>query len=271
VLNLDRAIDFVRRARDGHLLFGCHSSSLSAQAIEVAGFAGLDYVILGMEVESLDLGKLEDLLRAAERVGLVTTVKLRRSSPELAADVLNAGAQFVMAPHITSADELHKMIHASRFAPDGLRGVCPVARYVEYGALPLSRALEATRSYGMVIPIIEDVEALDNVDEIMSVDGVDIIEIGPYDLSLSLRCKKPELTYANPETMEAIQMVAAKARERRKVLLGPIWYQPDLSVPELARKQRESLVPLGITLIYDGDLMSMMRYMSNMARRLRPE
>jgi 4-hydroxy-2-oxoheptanedioate aldolase len=250
------------------MLLGAHASSMSAQAIEVAGYAGLDYVILGMEVESLDLGKLEDLLRAAEAVGLVSTVKLRRSDPDLAADVFNAGAQFVMAPHITSADKLQEIIHASRFTPDGRRGACPVARYVGYGAYPMSRAVEATRSYGMVVPIIEDKEALDHLDEILSVDGIDIIEIGPYDLSLSLRVKTPEKTYGNPETMEAIQMISAKARERRKVLLGPIWYEPDLSASELGRLQREKLLPLGINLLYDGDLLALMRYFNGLARSI---
>jgi 4-hydroxy-2-oxoheptanedioate aldolase len=269
VLELDRAIDLIRRAREGRMLLGAHSSSMSAQAVEVAGFAGLDYIILGMEVESLDLGKLEDLLRAAERVGLVSTVKLRRSDPAMAADVFNAGAQFVMAPHITSAEQLQELIHASRFTPDGLRGACPVARYVGYGAYPMSHAVEATRKYGMVIPIIEDKEALDHLDEILSVDGIDIIEIGPYDLSLSLRCKSPELTYGNPETMEAIKMVAAKAKERRKVLLGPIWYQPDLSVSQLGQLQRERLLPLGINLLYDADLLALMRYLNNLARHVR--
>lgn len=242
---------------------------MSAQAVEVAGFAGLDYVILGMEVESLDLGKLEDLLRAAELSGLVSMVKLRRSEPEMAADVFNAGAQFVMAPHITRAEQLHQLIHASRFTPDGLRGACPVARYVGYGAYPIAHAVEATRAYGMVIPIIEDKEALDNLDEILSVEGVDIIEIGPYDLSLSLRCKSPELIYGNPETMEAVKFIAAKAKERRKALLGPVWYQPELSMSQLGRFQKEKLLPLGINMLYDGDLVSLMRYLNNLARNIR--
>jgi len=266
MLHLDRAISLVRRARERELIFGMHCSSPCPQAVEVIGMGGADYVIIGMEIEQLDLSRLEDLVRTADGVGIPSMVKIRRNDPKLASDAFNAGAQFVMAPHITSASQLEAMITASRFAPEGARGLCPVARYVAYGMMPTAKAIEATHAYPMIIPIIEDREAIDNIDEILRIEETSIIEIGPWDLSLSLGCKNPDLSYGNRETWEAIELVAARAKERGKVLLGPVWMPKEMSSTEIIAFQREKLGPLGFNVLYDGDLFSMGRYLGRLGR-----
>src|SRR5688500_777042 len=210
VLHIERPLNLLKRAKAGEFLFGMHCSSTNEQVVETIGMAGAEFTIIGMEMEQIDLSRLETLLRVADSVGIPSMVKIRRNDPLLAIDAFNSGAHFVMAPHQLNADHVEAMIKASRFAPEGMRGLCPVARYVRYGTYPSSKAVEDTHSYPMVIPIIEDKEALDNVDEILSVPGLGIVEIGPWDLSQSLGCKNPDMSYANKETYEAIEMVAAK-------------------------------------------------------------
>ncbi len=261
----DLADSLLTRASRGQLLMGMHCSTMSAQAVELAGLANLDYVILGTEVEQVDPSRLEDLVRTADGAGLASIIKLRRNDPNLAVDAFTTGAQFVLAPHITTGEEYQRMIDASRFAPEGLRGICPVGRFVGYGTTPLRKVIEATRRYNMIIPSIEEREAVDNIDDILSVDEGGILDIGPYDLSLSLGCDAPEHMYANKETMEAIDLVAAKAKEKNKALLGPVWPRGDLSGQEHAAFLRERLQSRGFHLLYDGDLSAMLRHFSRMS------
>ncbi len=119
---------FLERARSGRVCLGMHTSSMSPQLIELYGFAGLDFVILGTEVESMDNLRLEDLMRAASASGTVPIVKLRRPDPVLVSEIMNYGAPLVMVPHVTSAAQLEQLVAASRFEPLGTRGQCPAGR-----------------------------------------------------------------------------------------------------------------------------------------------
>jgi 2-keto-3-deoxy-L-rhamnonate aldolase RhmA len=265
MLNLNRAIDLLERARKGEVLLGMHCSTLSAQAVELAGMSGIDYMVIGMESESVDPSRLEDLLRAGEVSGQVTMVKVRRPKPELVEDALTAGANFVTVPHITSGEQLHSMIKAAQFSGHGgNRGCCAIARYIGYGTMAMSTAFQACRTYNPVIPIIEDKEAIDNIDEILEVNKGGIIEIGPYDLSMSLGIPNPA-GYLNKEVLEAIDLVWSKAKERGSVLLAPVWYPPNQTPKDQAKFMHENLVSRGIRLIYDGDLYLMKRQIGQMA------
>jgi 4-hydroxy-2-oxoheptanedioate aldolase len=257
----------MEKARKGEFVLGMHCSSLNQQVVEVIGMAGADFTIIGMEMEQTDLSQLENLVRVADSAGIPSMVKIRRNDPLLAIDAFNAGAHFVMAPHQLNADHVEAMIKASRFAPEGLRGLCPVARYVRYGVDRSNKAIEGTHAYPMIIPIIEDKEAIDNIDDILEVDGLGIIEIGPWDLSQSLGCKNPDMSYGNKETWEAIEIVAAKCKEKKLPLLGPFWQPQEFSsIQELINFQRDKLMPLGFTAFYDGDLFSVGRYLGRLNR-----
>ena len=266
MLNLERALGLLERARKGEVLLGMHCSTMSPQAVELGGLCGVDYCIIGMESESLDPSVCENILRAAEVSGQVTMIKVRRPRAELVEDALTAGANFVTVPHITSAAMLHEMMTAARFAGSGgQRGCCAIARYIAYGTMQMDKAFQACRTYNPIIPIIEDKEALDNLDEILDVDEgrSGIIEIGPFDLSMSLGIANPQ-GYNNKEVMEAIYLIYSKAKERGKALLAPVWYPPNSTPEQSAKFMHERLVSRGINLIYDGDLFLMRRVLGQM-------
>src|SRR5262245_24100650 len=137
MLYRDTLTSFLERARSGKVCLGVHSSAMSPQLIEMFGFAGLDYVIIGTEVESIDNSALENLLRAANAARTVPIVKVRRPEPALVSEIMNFGAPLVMVPHVTRGAQLQQLVAAARFEPLGTRGECPVARYTGYGLLDL--------------------------------------------------------------------------------------------------------------------------------------
>ena len=231
---------FVQRAREGRVCLGVHHSAMSPQLVELYGFAGLDFVIVGSEVEALDNGRMEDLLRAANAAHTVPIVKLRRPDAALVSETMNYGASMVMVPHITSGPQLEKLVAATRFEPHGTRGECPLGRYTAYGVMPLVDSSAAAQTTNTIIPIIEDREALDHLDEIAAVEGVDIIEIGPFDLSRSLGV--PGQSYMSPIVMDAIDAIVTAARNHGKAVLAPLWISPQTDSPAKVIQCRGSVI-----------------------------
>ena len=263
MLYRDTVVTFLERARTGRVSLGVHSSSMSPQLIELYGFAGLDFVIVGTEVEAIDNGRMEDLLRAANAARTVPIVKLRRPSPDLVSETMNYGAPIVMVPHVTSGPQLEQLVAAARFEPHGTRGECPVGRYTGYGSMHLDESREAANTASSIIPIIEDREAMNHLDEIVAVDGVDIIEIGPFDLSRSLGV--PGQSYRSPVVLEAIEAITAAARRHGKAVLAPLWISPDTDAPsKIISWQIDQLVARGITLLYSIEVVLLAEYFRNL-------
>lgn len=250
MLYLQAARDFIARALQRKVCLGMHISTGSAQVVEMAGHIGLDFVIVSREVEQLDDAQMEHLLRAANASGTVPMIKLRRNDPRLVEEAMNAGAALLNVPHIRTRQELDDSVRAARFTPNGTRGLCPSARYTGFGSLALDKARSAANEQSAIIPILEDKECLDHLDELMSSPDVEIFEFGPFDMSQSLGLN-PALSYGNPETMAAVEKISAAAQKYNKVLLAPTWFPPTPVVSsELVDRQVKELVSRGITCLY---------------------
>ncbi|HEY0190027.1 MAG TPA: aldolase/citrate lyase family protein [Kofleriaceae bacterium] len=223
---------------------------MSPQLVELYGVVGLDFVIIGSEVESLDISRMEDMIRAADAARTVPIVKLRRPDPNLIAEAMNAGAPMVMVPHVTNRAQLETLVRGAQFEPEGLRGECPIARYNGYGALNLAETHdEANRSHA-VIPIIEDREALDHLDDMMGVEEVDIFEVGPYDLSRSLG--ETGQGFTGVKTMAAIEKICEAASRHGKAVLAPLWHPRGVGAyKELLQHQMDELLARGINCVYE--------------------
>jgi 4-hydroxy-2-oxoheptanedioate aldolase len=153
--------------------------------VEAAGWAGLDFVILDMEHGPVGFETLENLIRAAECSGISAIVRLPDFREELVGQVLDLGAKGAQVPKIQTADEARKVVVASRFGIGGERGVCRFVRAAKYSRMPREEYLRTT-AHGRIIIHLEGVEAINNLDEIAAVEGIDVLFIGPYDLSNSL-------------------------------------------------------------------------------------
>jgi 4-hydroxy-2-oxoheptanedioate aldolase len=252
---------FQERARSRKVCIGVHHSAMSPQLLELYGHVGLDYVICSQEVESLDKYTLENCLRAADAARTVPVIKILRNDPLLIEEAMNSGAPMVMVPHVINRKQIDDALRASRFSMGGkgTRGLCPVSRYTGYGSGSMADAVRAANEGRNIIPIIEDVEALPNIEDMMSHPEVDIFEIGPFDLSQSMGLR-PDLSYGNPPVMEAVEKIGALARKYKKGLIAPFWLPKDADSPsKVIQLQTEQLIKRGITIFYGIEVLMLTR------------
>jgi 4-hydroxy-2-oxoheptanedioate aldolase len=176
---------FRSRLRDGETVIGPFVNLASGALIEVAALAGFDFVILDTEHGPLDVGTAEDLCRVAQGVGIAPIVRVRENDPPQILRALDIGADGVQVPQISDREDAEAVVRAAKYVPQGMRGVSPytrAARYFSEGAAIFDRLNEETT----VLIHVEGTEGLENLDDIITVPGLDVIFLGPYDLSQSL-------------------------------------------------------------------------------------
>lgn len=255
--------DLVAKARERNLL-GIHSSSATAAFMEFFGLAGLDFVTVGMETEPVGREKLEDLVRACgDKVTPI--VKLRRTNEAELDDALVTGARWIALPHTLSRAQLDQMIRRSLYRPRGDRPVCPTGRTFGYSTKTIEEAV-AEESGAPLVPILEDPEALEQLDAIFSAP-LDIFEIGPFDLGVSMGY--PTSTpYKHPKVLDAMRRIGDAARKHGKLLLAPYWHAPEDEL-EVPNNEQQAFLSqeLGIRLFYLGSEFQLIRWAIRRGKR----
>lgn len=157
--------------------------------IECLARGGLDYVVIDTEHGYFSEESTEDYIIAAENLGLLPFVRIGDLRRPYILRMLDIGARGLIIPQIHNAEEVRGIVSYAKFPPVGKRGFCPT-RTSGWGADEWAHDLEEymriCNDRVKVLPQCETKEALENIDEIMSVPGVDGIFIGPYDLSIDL-------------------------------------------------------------------------------------
>jgi 2-dehydro-3-deoxyglucarate aldolase len=154
-----------------------------ASVAEIMGQAGYDWVAVDMEHGAISVHQLPDLFRALELGGTLPLVRLAHGHPKDCKQALDAGAGGVIVPMVETAAQLMAVRDACRWPPAGTRGV-GFSRANLFG-----KYFEAYREEAqapLLVAMIEHVGAVEDLEEIISVEGLDAILIGPYDLSASM-------------------------------------------------------------------------------------
>jgi 4-hydroxy-2-oxoheptanedioate aldolase len=201
------------RFANGDAVLGVFTTVDSAILVEAAGLAGLDFVILDMEHGPLDLRDVERLIPAAIRAGVAPIVRVGKNDEWLILRALDVGASGVQVPQVNCRANAEAVVRAAKYAPLGARGV---ATFTRAGALN-TRGLgyfAAANAETLVVVHIEGTEGVRNLDEILTVDGIDVLFIGPYDLSQSLGI--PGQT-DDPRVQGAVRECVRKIRSAGKV------------------------------------------------------
>ncbi len=165
---------------------GIFVSSLDPASTDIMALAGVDFVVIDGEHGRFARADIENHVRAANLGGILPFVRILENSPTLIQSVLDLGAQGVVVPHIDTAEDARSAVAASRYAPQGNRGMCPACNAGGYGMGGWSAHVKASDANVLIIPVLETRRAIENVEEILAVDGVDIVLYGPGDLSADM-------------------------------------------------------------------------------------
>ncbi len=174
---------------------------------EVMAHQGWDTLTIDMQHGLIDAGALVPMLQAIQATTTMPLVRVPWLEPSIVMKVLDAGAQAIICPMVNTREDAQKLVSYARYAPKGGRSFGPVRAGLVHGADYATAANDNI----VVFAMIETKQALDNLDAICSVDGIDAVYIGPSDLSLSLGCK-PVFDDVDPPAAQAIDHILARAK-----------------------------------------------------------
>jgi len=152
--------------------------------VELAGEAGLDFVMMDGEHGSITPESAEDMIRAAEVVGVTPIVRAAANRPEIILRYADRGAMGIIVPHVNTRQEAEAAVAAVKYAPQGRRGFVRGRWTLAYPGE--EDVFAAANRETLVICMVEERDGLDNLDGIIQVPGVDVVLFGTGDLSQSL-------------------------------------------------------------------------------------
>jgi len=227
--------------QQGKIAIGAQLRFGSPAIAELFGLAGFDYIVIDSEHAPQTPVGVQAQLQAIGCTKATGIVRILKNDPDLMRPFLDMGAQGFLTPFVNSGEEAKLGVSAVRYPPAGSRGWGP-ARASQYGyeTQYYSKANDSI----VYLPIIEDVKAIKNIDQILSVDGVDSFIIGPVDLSLSLGVP---MDFTNPKFKDTIKVVI-KAAQSLKKPMGTAIYGGDMFNTDTYKR----FVDEGFTLLLIG-------------------
>ena len=174
-----------RKLQRGEVVYGPFMNCSYGAFIEIAALAGFDFAIIDMEHGPLEVETAEDLCRAGQGAGLCPIVRVRKNDAPQIQRALDIGSGGVQVPQIETRADAEAVVRAAKYQPLGMRGLSFYTRagdYVVFGQEGITDRLNAEQ---LVIIHIEGQRGLENLDEIVAVPNIDVIFLGPYDLSQS--------------------------------------------------------------------------------------
>ena len=174
----------------GDKSLGTFTHLLSAPAIEALAYTGLDYVIIDMEHSPIAAEHAAELVGVAAGAGMAPFVRVDAIQRSPVLKMLDVGAAGLIVPGVETVDEVKKLVEFAKFAPLGNRGYCP-SRDGGWGldenyAGGMSGYMDWANRNTLLIPQCETAGCLEHIEEIVAIEGVDGIFIGPFDLSIAL-------------------------------------------------------------------------------------
>ncbi|MDH4572860.1 HpcH/HpaI aldolase family protein [Salinicola acroporae] len=211
LLNLDKDV------------FGINVYSASPAAIEIAANWGLDFVFIDTEHSPVGVDSaLERLILASRAAKIAPLVRVPDSNPVLLRKTVEMGAEGVIVPQIRSAEQVASVVDSMKFPPLGRRGGDGSVRSAVYASRDFGWAdyIQQENQRCKVIPMAENIEFFDQIDEILAVPGIDAIHFGPADFALSYGCAV-DYTMDTSSLRDVVELLAAKCNERKiKIMLG---------------------------------------------------
>ena len=214
---------FRQRVLARETLVGTWLNLGSSITAEIAAHSGFDWLLVDTEHGVGEHESLVSQLQGISGSACAGLVRVAVNDPARFKRVLDLGAHGVMVPWVGSEREAREAVAAARYAPRGLRGAASTTRATRFGQRPFLDLYERAHEETVTIIQIEQTEALDEVESIAAIDGVDVLFVGPLDLSVSLGIP---MQFDHPDFIAALRRVSEAAAAEGKAA-GFLTQNPD--------------------------------------------
>ena len=212
-------------------IFGGSLHIPSPEIVEWFGLLGFDFALIDSEQGQMSVQTCTEMVRAANVVGMHSIIRIPYHDPRLIDRSLNSGATGVMVPHLTTVAQAEELVAHAKYAPIGHRSFAGHARASGYAQVHKADDYQAMANREtMIFAIIEDEEGLENLDDILKVDGLDVFSVGMRDLSTSLGYQGD---WNHPNVQKIVEEVVEKV-----MAAGRQYWQSGSSDAELAVRAR---------------------------------
>ena len=199
----------------GAAVFGCFVRTAEPQLVEYVAMLGWDFLVFDAEHGSLEPREVEDLCRAVEPRGTTPLVRVTTNDAPTILRFLDTGAHGVHVPWVNSAADAERAVRSVKYTPRGIRGLAG-SRASEWGLRePVGEYVQRANRETLVVIQVETQDAVDAIDDYLAIDGIDVLSLGPTDLSQSLG-HPGDLRH--PDVLNAMERVADAVLGSDKVL-----------------------------------------------------
>lgn len=228
-----RIDELKKKLENGGLAIGTHVKWREASFSELFAMEGYDYIWIDGEHSALTLDMVAAQVRAAQANGAAAFYRVPWNDPVLVKPVLEIGVDGVIFPFIRTAKEAAAAVAACKYPPEGIRGYAP-GRAIRYGLTPMEEYFEQAKKT-WVIAQLEHIDAVRNLDEILSVPGIDAFVVGMMDLSASIG-KIGQLR--DPQLLGLLDEIGEKCRADGRPFGVSMGYMPEIVEEWMARGAR---------------------------------
>ena len=225
---------------------------------KIMATSGYDWLFIDMEHNSMDIDIASQISVAAQDAGITPIVRVPDFAHHHATRVLDCGAMGVVFPHVESADIAKKLVSYCLYPPKGHRSMTGVLPQLDFKQQPIADVASTINKNMLIVIMLESPEAIDNVDSIAAVDGVDVILIGTNDLCMEMGIPGD---YSNPKVKDAyIKVIEACKKYGKTPGMGGVYNEELMS----------EYIKMGMRFILSGsDLSFMMQSASQRSNKLR--
>lgn len=250
---MHETISLRQRLKNGETVFGMFYKLNSPLAVEIMGWSGLDFIVADCEHSAIGYESVENIVRTGENVDLSVVIRVPSAQEEHIFHALDSGAAGVQIPNLTTVEEFRESVRAAKYHPEGCRGLSRQTRNARYGfwndkAQPY---VEAANEKSLVVVHIENKEMAGAVEEICQIPQIDVVFVGPADMSQSLgipgRSTDPQVVEIAAKVLETANRygkagginVTSKADMERYLALGAryILYSSDTGLLSKGMKE----------------------------------
>jgi len=211
-----------QRLKSGETLNGCWLNLGSAVTAEIVGLSGFDWVLIDLEHGAGSEAVTLSQIQALEHTGAGVIVRAESNEPQRIHRVLDMGAEGVMCPKVQNPEGALKVVKGIHYPPFGNRGVAKMVRATQFG-LNFNEYYQKSRDQILGIVQIETKEVLNHLDEVAALDGVDVLFIGPADLTMELGIFGQ---FDHPDFIDAVNKIIIAAKKADKAV-GILFFNVD--------------------------------------------